>query len=259
MRVHHPPRCTQEVGISQAGERPVARHQKGGRVAQLPGPREAVMIGITTYFNNLLPMIPATEEVALAHQVQSGLRARRKPVTIAGRRDMLAGDKARNELVEANLYLIPQVAANYISHGLALDDLVQAGNLGLIEAAERFDPTKGVKFQNFATRYIRRNIRNACLNARPLATPRHISNGIPRVAEVVQSLTEELGREPNSEEIAIRAGYVPVKHTEEQMRRAAIKVRRIIRIGADPVSLDALRDGQGVDEIIDDEYSLWSE
>ncbi len=211
------------------------------------------------FFKAVPDMIPATQEVELARQVQSGLKARRRAVSIAGRKEMLDGDKARNELVEANLRLVPQVAAHYISHGLPLDDLVQAGNIGLIEAAERYDPTRGTKFANFATRYIRRRIGNACLSARPMATPRYISGGIVRATEAAQKLLDDLGREPTSEEIAIAAGYVPVKHTNEQLRRAAIKVRRIVRIGADPISLDALRDGQGIEEILDHEYSLWGE
>ena len=217
------------------------------------------MIGIATFFKVVPDMIPATQEVALARQVQSGLIARRRAVSVLGRKAMLDGDKARNELIEANLRLIPQVAAHYISHGLPLDDLVQAGNIGLIEAAERYDPSRGTKFANFATRYIKRHIHNACLSARPMSTPRYISSGIVKVARVARGLLNDLGREPTSEEIALAAGYVQEEHTDEQLRHAAIKVRRIIRLQADPISLDALRNGEGVEEILDHEYSLWGE
>jgi RNA polymerase primary sigma factor len=143
-------------------------------------------------------------------------------------RTVQTGQRAKSELIQANLRLVVSIAKRYSGRGMLFLDLIQEGNLGLMRAVDKFDHTKGFKFSTYATWWIRQAItRSIADQARTIRIPVHMVESMNRVLRMQRQMHQELEREPTLDELAERCGLHPDR------------IREILRISLDPLSLDS--------------------
>ena len=182
-------------------------------------------------------LLTGDEEVELAQHMAAGDAAQAQLDELGDeldeetRKELLklvkGGEIAKQRLAEANLRLVVSIAKRYVGRGMLFLDLIQEGNLGLIKAVEKFDYTKGYKFSTYATWWIRlASTRASADQARTIRIPVHMVETINKVIRVSRQLLQELGHDPAPEEIA------------EEMNMPVDKVREILKIAQEPVSLE---------------------
>ena len=143
-------------------------------------------------------------------------------------RTVTAGQRAKSELIQANLRLVVSIAKRYSGRGMQFLDLIQEGNLGLMRAVDKFDHTKGFKFSTYATWWIRQAItRSIADQARTIRIPVHMVESMNRVLRMQRQMHQELEREPTLDELSERCGL------------SLERIREILRISQDPLSLDS--------------------
>jgi RNA polymerase primary sigma factor len=156
------------------------------------------------------PLLTIAEEVSLAKRIRRGDRA------------------ARNHMIQANLRLVVKIAMDYKDFGLPLLDLISEGNIGLIKAVERFDPRKGGKLSTYAAWWIKQSIKRALANqSKTIRLPVHLVDKISRMRRTAMALSEQMGREPTDEELAM------------ELQIPTSKVAHLKSVSVRPASLDA--------------------
>jgi RNA polymerase primary sigma factor len=227
------PAAAQQNGHAEeeeTDEEPTAAdlYDEGGVVTAglvVPPPEQGAEDAVRLYLRSIgrVPLLTREDEVRLAKRIEQN--------------DM----SAKNSLIEANLRLVVSIAKRYTGRGLTLLDLIQEGNLGLIRAVEKFDWRRGFKFSTYATWWIRQAITRALADqSRTIRIPVHMVERMNRVARAKRALVQKHNREPTPEEIG------------ELVEMPAKKVEEILKLGQEPVSLEAPVGGEEGDASLGD-------
>jgi RNA polymerase primary sigma factor len=214
------------------------RRRRNGRMAAAGADLGGTNDTVRMYLKEIgrVELLSGEEERALAQAIEEGNHAAaeldREDLDPAERRRLLRivqnGQRAKSELIQANLRLVVSIAKRYTLRGMQFLDLIQEGNLGLMRAVDKFDYTKGFKFSTYATWWIRQAItRSIADQARTIRIPVHMVESMNRVLRTQRQMHQELEREPTLDELAVRVG-LPLD-----------RVREILRISQDPLSLDS--------------------
>ncbi|HUW40841.1 MAG TPA: sigma-70 family RNA polymerase sigma factor, partial [Rectinemataceae bacterium] len=199
------------------------------------------------------PLLSADEEISIGERIQN---ARSRVRELEAARESVPADDGgwssehgkwereligyKNRMISSNLRLVVSIAKNYQHRGLTLLDLIDEGNIGLIEAVERFDYTRGCRFSTYGTWWIRQAIiKSLADKGRVIRIPIHMLNTIKKCYFVAKQLTQELGRDPNSEELAQKLGM------------DARKVKEIMKLSQETASLDTTVDEDNVTHLSD--------
>ena len=217
-----------EGTIEELGEVEEVRIEETAEVLEGVSTEDPVRMYLKEIGN--VPLLTSEQEVELAMRVEAG------------------DAEAKRDLTEANLRLVVSIAKKYVGRGMPFLDLIQEGNMGLMKAVDKFDYTKGYKFSTYATWWIRQAItRGIADTGRTIRVPVHMVETINKTLRMTRQLLQELGREPTPEEVADRLG-VP-----------ASRVREVLKISRDPVSLDTPigeEDDSHLGDFIEDDTAL---
>ena len=162
---------------------------------------EAADIGVKIYLREIgqIPLLTPQEEIELAARIKHGDR------------------EARAAMIKANLRLVVKIAHDYVNLGLSILDLVSEGNIGLMKAVERFDPSKGGKLSTYAAWWIKQAIKRALANqSKTIRLPVHLLDKIAKMRRVSLQMSEELGREPTDDELADEVGLSSEKISQDR-------------------------------------------
>jgi RNA polymerase primary sigma factor len=193
---------------------------------------------IQAYLNEIgrVPLLTFAEEVELAERLARGVAAKERlashtnltpAVCAALQADIDQGEAARHHLTQANLRLVVSIAKKYIGRGLSLMDLIQEGNIGLMRAVEKYDPTRGNRFSTYATWWIRQAVSRALAErSRTIRLPVHLTESIGQVKRATNQLAQALERQPTAEELAVALGQ-PLD-----------KITRVLEAMRQPISLE---------------------
>jgi RNA polymerase primary sigma factor len=199
---------------------------------------------VRTYLKDIgkVSLLTPEAEVTLAQRIEAGIPAAERIAELEDRyapnpvppeelvtveRVLADGQKAKAQLIEANLRLVVSIAKRYRNRGMGFLDLIQEGNLGLMRAVEKFDYTRGFKFSTYATWWIRQAISRALADqARTIRIPVHMVDAINKITRTQRQLVQEYGRDPTLEELALKAEMAPQR------------VREILRVSQDTISLE---------------------
>jgi RNA polymerase primary sigma factor len=228
------------------------------------------------------PLLTGEDEVYLAKAMKKGEAALTKLRANGHSADESAklrewvqqGQRARRRLSEANLRLVVSVAKRFVGRGMSFLDLIQEGNIGLMRAVEKFDYRLGFKFSTYATWWIRQAISRAIADqARTIRIPVHMVETINKVVRISRKLQQDLGREPTDEEISLEMGLLEEDEKKQvekawlnatpldpvlarKLNRAAVKVRRIMSVSQEPMSLETpigTEENSSLGDFIEDE------
>ena len=233
------------VDLRKPTRRRRTRRPKAARARGDGGDKGSTSDPVRMYLREIgqVPLLKAEDEVRLAKRIEAGTKSAVELADLAAagklddldfaehrrlRRSAADGEAAKRELTQANLRLVVSIAKRYVGRGMLLLDLVQEGNLGLMRAVEKFDWTKGFKFSTYATWWIRQAITRAIADqARTIRIPVHMVESINKVHRMQRQMVQELERDPTVDELAEKVDMTPTR------------VREILRISQDPLSLDS--------------------
>jgi len=189
----------------------------------------------------------------------------------------LRANGAQDAIISANLRLVVSIAKRFVGRGSSFEDLIQEGNIGLLRAVHKFDVTRGFKFSTYATWWIRQAItRSIADQARTIRIPVHLLESIQRLMRTQRELTQHLGREPRSEELALESGFMEPEHVmaikealesdtelppalRRRWSRATSKVEKTLRTAEEPMSLESpvgTGDNSQLGDFIEDDEAL---
>jgi RNA polymerase primary sigma factor len=204
---------------------------------------------VSLYLNEMsrVPLLSKDEEIALAKKMEIGRKARQMMIENDGQLENIEeiknlikeGKEAREYLIKANIRLVVSIAKKYRRFGSSFLDLIQAGNVGLIRAVDKFDYSLGNRFSTYATWWIRRSVlRFLNQKERTIRLPNYLSNRLRKVQHVTRDLSQELGRQPTLEEIS------------ELVEQSPEELRQLIHYSRLPISLDEPMGEDGENELL---------